>query len=97
MATGSWGAFLAPSSARVTLKSDGTALVESGTTDIGPGTYTTISIIAAKQLGLPIEKVKFVLGDSNLPSAPQQGGSITTASVGTAVQECSGKSAETTF
>ncbi len=89
MATGTWGAGQAPASARVTLKSDGTALVESGTTDIGPGTYTTISIIAAKQFGLPIEKVKFVLGDSNLPSAPSQGGSITTASVGTAVQECS--------
>lgn len=89
MATGTWGAYLAPSSARVTLKSDGTALVESGTTDIGPGTYTTISIIAAKTLGLPIEKVKFILGDSNLPPAPAQGGSLTTASVGTAVQECS--------
>jgi xanthine dehydrogenase YagR molybdenum-binding subunit len=89
MATGTWGAFLSPSSARVTLKADGTALIESGTTDIGPGTYTTISIIAAKTLGLPIEKVKFVLGDSNLPSAPSQGGSLTTASVGTAVQECS--------
>ncbi|HRK51735.1 MAG TPA: xanthine dehydrogenase family protein molybdopterin-binding subunit [Pyrinomonadaceae bacterium] len=88
MATGTWGAFLAPSSARVTLRADGTALVESGTTDIGPGTYTTISIIAAKQLGLPIEKIKFVLGDSDLPTAPSQGGSITTASVGTAVQEC---------
>lgn len=89
MATGTWGAFLAPSSARVTLRSDGTALIESGTTDIGPGTYTTISIIGAKTLGLPIEKVKFVLGDSNLPAAPSQGGSLTTASVGTAVQECS--------
>lgn len=88
LATGTWGAFLAPSSARVTLKADGTALVESGTTDIGPGTYTTISLIAARQLGLPLEKVTFKLGDSNLPAAPSQGGSITTASVGTAVQEC---------
>jgi xanthine dehydrogenase YagR molybdenum-binding subunit len=88
LATGTWGAFLAPSSARVTVKADGTALVESGTTDIGPGTYTTISIIAAKQLGIAIERVKFVLGDSDLPTAPSQGGSVTTASVGTAVQEC---------
>jgi xanthine dehydrogenase YagR molybdenum-binding subunit len=91
VATGTWGAFLAPASARVTLKADGTALIESGTTDIGPGTYTTISMIGARSLGLPIEKVKFVLGDSNLPSAPSQGGSITTASVGLAVQECSVK------
>ncbi|MDM7922485.1 MAG: xanthine dehydrogenase family protein molybdopterin-binding subunit, partial [Pyrinomonadaceae bacterium] len=88
LATGTWGAFLAPASARVTLKADGTVLVESGTTDIGPGTYTTISLIAARQLGLPLERIKFVLGDSSLPTAPSQGGSITTASVGTAVQEC---------
>lgn len=88
MATGTWGAFLAPSSARVTLRADGTVLVESGTTDIGPGTYTTISLIASRQLGVPLEKVTFKLGDSELPSAPSQGGSLTTASVGTAVQEC---------
>jgi xanthine dehydrogenase YagR molybdenum-binding subunit len=87
MATGTWGAGQAPASVRITLKLDGTALIESSVTDIGPGTYTTVSIIAAKNLGLPIEKIKAVLGDSTLPSAPSQGGSITTASVGTAVQE----------
>lgn len=87
MATGTWPAGQAAASARVTLRSDGTALVESGTTDIGPGTYTTMSMIAAKSLGLPIEKVKFVLGDSELPPTPGQGGSTTTSSVGTAVQE----------
>ena len=89
MATGTWGAGQAPASARVTINQDGSVLVESGTTDIGPGTYTTMAIIAAKNLGVPVEKVKFVLGDSNLPQAPSQGGSITTASVGTAVQDCS--------
>lgn len=87
MATGTWGAGMAPATVRVTLKADGTALVECGVTDIGPGTYTTISIIAAKVLGLPIEKVKFVLGRSDLPVGPSQGGSVVTASVGTAVQE----------
>lgn len=87
MATGTWGSAWLPASARITLKADGTALVESSVTDIGPGTYTTLAIIAAKNLGLPIEKVKTVLADSTLPSAPIQGGSFTTASVGTAVQE----------
>jgi len=87
MATGTWPAGQSPASARVTLKSDGTALVESGTTDIGPGTYTAMTIVAAQSLGLPIEKVKFVLGDSDLPPSPGQGGSTTTSSVGTAVQE----------
>lgn len=89
MATGTWGAGMAAATARVTLKADGTALIECGVTDIGPGTYTTISIIAAQVLGLPIEKVKFVLGRSDLPVGPSQGGSVVTASVGTAVQEAS--------
>jgi xanthine dehydrogenase YagR molybdenum-binding subunit len=87
MATGTWGAGQAPASARITLKADGTALIESAVTDVGPGTYTTLSIIGAKYLGLPIEKIKVVLGDSTLPAAPSEGGSVATASVGTAVQE----------
>ena len=86
MATGTWGAFQAPSSARVTLKSDGTALIESAASDMGPGTYTTITMIAADTLNLPIEKVRFDLGNSDLPQAPVHGGSLTTASVGSAVR-----------
>lgn len=87
MATGTWGSAWLPASARITLKADGTALIESAVTDIGPGTYTALSIIAANNLGLPLAKIKCVLGDSTLPSAPIQGGSFTTASVGTAVQD----------
>ena len=41
-------------------------------------------MIAAEFLGLPISKVKFELGSTDFPRAPQQGGSLTTASVGTA-------------
>jgi xanthine dehydrogenase YagR molybdenum-binding subunit len=43
--------------------------------------------IAADALGLPVEKVRFELGDSRLPPAPVEGGSMTLASVGSAVQE----------
>lgn len=88
VATGTWGAFQAPASARVILRPDGTAQVQSAASDMGPGTYTTISMIAAETLGLPIERVKFELGNSDLPAAPVHGGSMTTASVGSAVQEC---------
>ncbi len=84
-ATGIWGAFQMPATARVTLKADGTAHVASATSDIGPGTYTVVTMIAAEYLGLPIERVKFELGDTKLPRAPAQGGSWTTASVGSAV------------
>ena len=85
MATGVWGAFQMPASARVTLRADGTAHVASATSDIGPGTYTVMTMIAAEYLGLTLEKVRFELGDTKFPRAPSQGGSWTTSSVGSAV------------
>jgi xanthine dehydrogenase YagR molybdenum-binding subunit len=85
-ATGVWGAFQMPASAKITLRADGTAHVASATSDIGPGTYTVITIIAAEYLGIKPEQVKFELGDTKFPRAPSQGGSWTTASVGSAVQ-----------
>jgi xanthine dehydrogenase YagR molybdenum-binding subunit len=74
-----------PATARITLKADGTAHVASATSDIGPGTYTVITMIAAEYLGLRPEQVQFELGDTKFPRAPSQGGSWTTASVGSAV------------
>ncbi|HLL70833.1 MAG TPA: xanthine dehydrogenase family protein molybdopterin-binding subunit [Pyrinomonadaceae bacterium] len=84
-ATGVWGAFQRPASAKITFRLDGTAHVTSATSDIGPGTYTVMTMIAAEYLGLPIERVKFELGDTKFPRAPSQGGSQTTSSVGSAV------------
>ncbi len=71
----------------VRLRADGTALVRTASSDIGPGTYTVMTQIAAEALGLPAERVNFELGDSALPRAPVQGGSMTVASVGSAVHE----------
>ncbi|HEV2764200.1 MAG TPA: xanthine dehydrogenase family protein molybdopterin-binding subunit, partial [Pyrinomonadaceae bacterium] len=84
-ATGVWGAFQSPATARITFRADGTAHVASATSDIGPGTYTVVTMIAAEYLGLTPERVQFELGDTKLPRAPAQGGSWTTASVGSAV------------
>lgn len=84
-ATGIWGAFQMPATARVTLRADGTAHITSATADIGPGTYTVITLIAAEYLGLRPEQITFELGDTRFPRAPSQGGSWTTASVGSAV------------
>jgi xanthine dehydrogenase YagR molybdenum-binding subunit len=84
-ATGVWGAFQREANAVITLRADGTAHVASATSDIGPGTYTVMTMIAAEYLGLPVEKVHFELGDTKFPRAPSQGGSQTTSSVGSAV------------
>jgi xanthine dehydrogenase YagR molybdenum-binding subunit len=67
------------------INADGTADVECGTSDMGPGTYTSMTQVAADALGLPLNRVRFALGDSRFPEAPSHSGSRTMASVGSAV------------
>jgi xanthine dehydrogenase YagR molybdenum-binding subunit len=86
MATATYPMNYAPASARARLLPDGTAEVTSAASDMGPGTWTSMTQVAAEALGLPIERVKFSLGDTRLPRAPVHGGSMTMASVGSAVQ-----------
>jgi len=85
MATGIWEAMQLPASARAVLSANGDLEVASATADIGPGTYTMMAQLAADAMGLPLENVTVKLGDSDLPEAPVEGGSFTTASVGSAV------------
>ena len=86
MATASYHVARYPTSASATLFADGTATVRCATTDMGPGTYTSATQIAADTLGLPVGRVRFELGDSTFPAAKEHGGSTTMASVGSAVQ-----------
>jgi xanthine dehydrogenase YagR molybdenum-binding subunit len=87
MASATYPANQSPASAVARIRADGTALVQSGTQDLGTGTYTVMSQIAADALGLPFEKVRFELGDTTLPEAPLSAGSRTAASVGPAVHQ----------
>jgi xanthine dehydrogenase YagR molybdenum-binding subunit len=86
MATALYPAQRMPASASATLYANGTAVIRSASSDMGPGTYTSMTQVAAETLGLPIAQMRFELGDTSLPSAPVHGGSITMASVGCAVQ-----------
>ena len=86
MATGIWDAMQMPARAEAMITKDGKLHVKSAVTDIGVGTLTVMTQIAADELGMPMEDVLFSYGDSKLPFAPIQGGSFTTATVGTAVQ-----------
>ena len=54
-------------------------------TDLGTGTYTVMTQLAADALGLTPEQVRFELGDSRMPPSPVSGGSMTAASTGSAV------------
>ncbi len=86
MAHGAWEAKQKEASAKAILRVDGGLVVSSATGDIGTGTYTIMTQIAAETLGLPLEKVEFKLGDTSLPKAPLEGGSWTASSVGSAVK-----------
>ena len=76
---------LVNSQAAIVLLPDGSARVETDMTDIGTGSYAILTQIAAEALGLPVERVTTVLGDSDLPPSSGSGGSFGAASAGSSV------------
>jgi xanthine dehydrogenase YagR molybdenum-binding subunit len=76
---------LLPSKANVRLGPDGFAIVRMAMTDIGTGTYTILTQIAAEMLGLPTERIRMELGDTSFPQASGSGGSFGAASSGSAL------------
>jgi CO/xanthine dehydrogenase Mo-binding subunit len=76
-----------PSYAWVRVGSDGRATVITAMQDIGTGTATAMAQIAAEELGLPLDRVDFVMGDTARgPYASISAGSSTTPSMGPAVR-----------
>ncbi len=88
-ATGTYPYYRMPGAvARITLLRDGEdvrARVEVAAAEMGMGTSTTTAIVAAERLGLPIERIEVVYGDSAIPGAIMAGGSQQTAAIGGAV------------
>jgi xanthine dehydrogenase YagR molybdenum-binding subunit len=75
-----------PAGARVRIQPDGDIEVEAAASDMGPGTYTSMTQVAAEVLGVPVSHVRFRLGRSDFPATPPHGGSMTMASVGSAIR-----------
>jgi xanthine dehydrogenase YagR molybdenum-binding subunit len=86
MATATYPANRSASTAKAILFADGHAEMECCTQDIGTGTFTVMTQIAADALGLPVEMVNVKLGDSNYPKGANSGGSQVSASVGPAIR-----------
>jgi len=74
-----------PSSARVTLSANGSLRVQVAAHEVGQGVITALGQFAAERLGVPLSRVQVEVGDSALPPGPIAGGSVTTASAGSAV------------
>ena len=86
MALASYGAYRSQAAVRATLIEGGIVELCSATHEIGSGTTTLMAQIAADVLGLPIDRVRVVLGDTDLPAAPVHGASRTAGTIGPAVK-----------
>ena len=76
-----------PSYAWTRVTSDGRVTVVTAMQDIGTGTRTAMAQIAAEEIGVPLDRVEVVLGDTARgPYATLSAGSSTTPSVGPAVR-----------
>jgi xanthine dehydrogenase YagR molybdenum-binding subunit len=87
LAVNAWGGGGHNAKCRVTINPDGSVVVEIGTQDLGTGTRTIITQVAAETLGLSMGQIKLVIGNSDLPAAGASGGSTTVGGVSSATRK----------
>jgi xanthine dehydrogenase YagR molybdenum-binding subunit len=87
MATATYPARRQAAGTSARLMPNGVVDVRAGSQEIGCGTYTVMSQIAADALGVPVERIRFELGSTEMPETPASTGSVTAASTGSAVNE----------
>ena len=97
MAGATYHASYLPNAAKIRANADGTFLVTCGTHEMGTGTTTAQSQVAADLLGVPVSRVRMELGDTRLPFGHVSGGSMTTAGVGGAIKLAAGRLKERLF
>jgi len=85
MGVGTFGANRGGAKVRAKLFGNGSLVLQSAVTDIGPGTGTAMTQVAIDHTGISAERITFQLGNSEFPQAGNQGGSSTVNSVGSAV------------
>lgn len=86
MGMGMFASSLGRSAAIMRVDSKGGYHLHVGVTDCGTGAKTTMGLIAAEALGVPIDKVNVVWGDTDIcPYSVGESGSRTTVQTGTAV------------
>jgi xanthine dehydrogenase YagR molybdenum-binding subunit len=94
VAGASWGAGRGACQAAVSLLDDGTARVSCATQDVGTGTYTVFAQVVSDRTGIPVDRVRVILGDSSLLPGPTSGGSTATATVLNAIVEAADNAAK---
>ena len=90
MATATYPGYIMGAAVKVRLQRDTAgvgAVVQTAGSDAGTGMYTMLTVTAAEELGLPVERVSVELGNSDLPHCAVAGGSNLTASTAPATTE----------
>ena len=87
VAMGAWGGLGHASQCRTTINPDGSVAVDIGTQDLGTGTRTIITQVAAETLGLQMSQIKLSIGSNDLPRDGASGGSTTVGGVSTSTRK----------
>jgi xanthine dehydrogenase YagR molybdenum-binding subunit len=82
MAQSTWPRFVTlDSTAEVRLMRGGAVEIRSSVQDIGTGTKTILGQVVAEELGISVEDVTVLIGDTYFPNGPASGGSVATGSI----------------
>src|ERR1035438_6254334 len=76
-----WGGRGHNSDCDLTIYPDGSVEIKMATQDLGTGCRTIIMIVAADTLGIPLDNIKLLIGDSRYPVSGASGGSTTSGGV----------------
>lgn len=76
-----WGGRGHASDCDLTIHPDGSVELKMGTQDLGTGTRTCILVVASDTLGIPMEEIQLLIGDTNYPPSGGSGGSTTIGGV----------------
>ena len=87
LGVGTWGGAGHAVGCRTTIHPDGTVEVELGTQDIGTGTRTIVTMVAAETLGLPLDAITLRVGENRYPSGDASGGSTTVGGTSSATRK----------
>lgn len=76
-----WGGRGHASDCDLTIHPDGSVEIKMGSQDLGTGTRTCILVVAADTLGIPMDTIQLLIGDTNYPPSGGSGGSTTIGGV----------------
>lgn len=87
LALHTWGGGGHDSNVQCTVQPDGSVELRCGTQDLGVGARTVIGVVAAETFGLPIERIKVLIGENAFPASGGSGGSTTVGGISSATRD----------